>query len=182
MTGAHFPVAVMARRAAELTGVLRDDESGLEEVAAVLRRHGDDPSTLDDPAELRQVADELYDVFAASTVDECVEVLNGMLARWCGPPRLSAHGGATFWHIHVDADDEGPWPEWLAASSAYALATLVAETGRAPGGICHAVGCDRPYVNTGSGAEQRYCSARCASRSRVAAYRRRQVSPPVHRR
>lgn len=176
MTGAHFPVAVMARRAAELVGALRAD-ADRDEVAAILRRHGDDPSTLDDPALLRPVADELYAVFAASTVDACAAVLNDTLARWCGPPRLSSHDGATGWHVHVDADDDGPWPEWFAASSAYALATLVAETGRPPGGICHADGCDRPYVNTGSGGEQRYCSARCAGRSRVAAHRRRHRDP-----
>jgi hypothetical protein len=121
---------------------------------------------------LRRVADELYGVFAAESLDDCVAEINGMLARWAGPPRLSGHDD-TAWHLHLDSADAAPWGEWLAASAAYALATIVAETGRMPGGICAAHDCDRPFVNTGAGAEQRFCSARCAGRARVAAYRAR---------
>jgi hypothetical protein len=173
MAGQNFPVAVMARRAAALAGVIRDGGTEVE-IASTLREFGEDVSTVDPAAVplLQQVADELYAVFAAETLDTCVGEINGMLGRWAGPPRLSAHDG-TAWHLHLDSDDEAPWGEWLAASAAYALANIVGETGRRPGGICHAEGCDRPYVNTGAGAEQRYCSPRCATRSRVAAHRRR---------
>lgn len=144
------------------------------EIAATLRGYGEDVSDLDAAAvrSLRPVADELYEVFEAPTIDACARRLNAMLARRCGPPRLSNHDG-TGWHLHLDGSDDAPWAEWLAASGAFALATIIANTGRHPGGICHADGCDRPYLNVGAGGAQRYCSPRCASRSRVAAYRRR---------
>jgi predicted RNA-binding Zn ribbon-like protein len=40
-----------------------------------------------------------------------------------------------------------------------------------PGGLC--ADCGLPFAATGSGSPRRYCSARCASRARVAAYRAR---------
>jgi predicted RNA-binding Zn ribbon-like protein len=164
----------MARRAAALSGLIRAG-GGAAEIAEALCEFGEEVSIVDDSAIplLRKASDELYAVFAANSFGECVAEINGMLARWARPPRLSDHAGATAWHLHVDSDDEAPLGEWLAASAAFALASIVGETGRRPGGICHATGCDRPYVNTGSGAEQRYCSAPCATRSRVAAHRQR---------
>src|SRR5882757_839148 len=170
-----FPVAVLARRAAVLTGDLRAGADAAE-IAATLREFGEEVSTVDESSMplLRQVADELYAAFAVDSLDACVAELNGMLARWAGPPRLSDHDG-TVWHLHLDSADDAPWGEWLAASAAYALAAIVAETGRPPGGICHAHDCDRPYLNSGSGGEQRFCSTRCATRSRVAAYRHRKA-------
>jgi predicted RNA-binding Zn ribbon-like protein len=169
-----FPVAVMAHRAAALTGAIRD---GVEtaEIAAILTEFGEELSTVEAESlsSLEPVADELYAIFAAESLESCVAEINAMLARWAHPPRLSDHHAGTAWHLHLDADDDGPLDEWLAASAAYALASMVGETGRRPGGICQAHDCDRPFVNTGSGAEQRYCSTRCASRARVAAHRQR---------
>lgn len=183
MAGRGFPLTVLGRRAAALTGTLRAG-AGPDEVGRVLADFGEDAAGLDDSAlpGLRAVADDLYGVFAAPDAAAWAGRLNAMLRRWCAPPRLSCHDGSA-WHIHLDAGDDAPWHEWLAASSAYALAVLLAETGRPPGGICQAAGCDRPYLGTGSGGQQRYCSPRCASRARVAAYRaahrsRSTASPP----
>jgi len=155
------------RRAAGRRGCGRDRRHAAE--------FGEDVSTVDEASMplLCRVADELYEVFADTTLDQCVADLNGMLARWAHPPRLSDHDGTFL----APAPGLRPttrrgasgWPR----SAAYALAAIVAETGRLPGGICHAHDCDRPYLNTGSGGEQRYCSTRCATRSRVAAYRHR---------
>lgn len=163
----------MARRAAALTGDLRAG-ADTDQIARTLREFGEEVSTVDVSSIplLSRVADELHRVFAAESLDACVVEINGMLARWAGPPRLSGHDN-TAWHLHLDSADDAPWGEWLAASAAFALASIIAETGRLPGGICGAHDCDRPFVNTGAGAEQRYCSARCASRARVAAYRAR---------
>ena len=88
MAGQNFPVAVMARRAAALAGVIRDGGTEVE-IALTLREFGEDVSTVDVAAVplLQQVADELYAVFAAETLDTCVAEINGMLGRWAGPPR-----------------------------------------------------------------------------------------------
>lgn len=175
MAEGRFPVSTLARRAAALTADLRAG-ADTDEIARTLREFGEEMSTVDSSSMplLRRVADELYAVFAADSLDTCVAEINGMLVRWAGPPRLSGHDN-TAWHLHLDSADDAPWGEWLAASAAYALASIVAETGRMPGGICGAHDCDRPFVNTGAGAEQRFCSTRCATRTRVAAHRARAV-------
>jgi predicted RNA-binding Zn ribbon-like protein len=168
-------MANAARRAADLLGALRADPPDRDAIEEVLRRHGEpEPLALsdDDLVALRRAATKLMPVFHAQTTDEAATLLNDLLARYAGPPRLSAHGG-TPWHLHVDADDEAPWDEWFLASSSLALATLLADRQAPPGGICHAHDCTHPYVDLGRGAPRRYCSEPCATRTRVAALRRR---------
>jgi predicted RNA-binding Zn ribbon-like protein len=144
-----------------------------EEVAAVLRAYGEpDPVAItdDDVASLRPVAQRLRPVFAAPDLGTAARLLNEILAAAAGPPRLSSHDG-TAWHLHVDAADDAPWAEWFAATSATALAELLAARQALPGGICAAAGCELPFVRTGGGSAQRYCSPRCATRERVSAHR-----------
>jgi hypothetical protein len=174
MSGTTFPISLQAKRAATLVGLLRLGATAAE-VSEALWTYGEDRSVVvEEPAlgPLRSVAEELYAIFAAESVDGAAAAINRVLARWSGPPRLSDHDG-TAWHLHLDQDDDGPWDAWLATSAAFALAAVVAETGRAPGGICSARECDRPYVNTGAGTPQRFCSPQCATRARVQAHRRR---------
>lgn len=168
-----------ATRAAELLPVLGpapSTESGESaKVIDILRRHGEpEPITLTakDISGMRRVARELWDVFAASSTEQAAEQLNAILARYAHAPRLSRHD-ATAWHIHVDRHDDGPWTEWFAASSAMALATLLSERQTNPAGLCASPTCGRPFVDSGQGAPQRYCSPRCATRERVAAHRKR---------
>ncbi|HVX46686.1 MAG TPA: CGNR zinc finger domain-containing protein [Mycobacteriales bacterium] len=174
MSRPTFPISLQAGRAATLVGLLRRGVTAAE-VSEALWTYGEDRSVVvaeSALASLRAVADELYPIFAAETVDAAAAAINDVLARWSGPPRLSDHDG-TAWHLHLDQDDDGPWDAWLATSAAFALAALVADTGRPPGGICSARECDRPYVNSGAGAPQRFCSPQCATRARVQAHRRR---------
>jgi hypothetical protein len=62
--------------------------------------------------------------------------------------------------------------EWFAASSAMALAVLLAEKQYNPGGLCASSSCGRPFIDLGKGGGRNYCSPRCATRERVAAYRK----------
>lgn len=175
MSGTRFSISLQARRAAELVGLLRRGTTAAE-VTQALWEFGEDRSVVVEEAALpalRTVADELYPIFAADSVDAAAAAINGVLGRWSGPPRLSDHDGGTAWHLHLDEDDDGPWDAWLATSAAFALAAVVADTGRLPGGICAARECDRPYVNIGAGTPQRFCSPQCATRARVQAHRRR---------
>jgi hypothetical protein len=161
-----------ARRAATLTGLLTEGATA-GEVAAALRDF-DEPEpislTEQDVAAMRAVAARLREVFAAPDVAEAAGLLNAILADFARPPRLSGHDG-TPWHVHVDSGDQAPWAEWFAASSAAALAGILAARQAVPGGLC--ADCGLPFAATGSGSPRRYCSARCASRARVAAYRAR---------
>ena len=126
--------------------------------------------TAADLADLRAAAEPVRAVFAAADTAAAAAALNALFERHAGPPRLTAHG-ATAWHLHVDADDEGGWGEWFATSSALALAVLLAERQAPPGGVCAAPGCGRPFVAHGAGSPRRYCSTRCATRVRVARHR-----------
>jgi len=172
------PPALAAQRAAALTAVLCPGDPSIpvstSEVASVLRDHGEpEPVELTDTdiAQMRAVARDLRAVFAAPSTAAAADCLNSLLRRAAGPPRLSDHDN-TAWHIHIDPDDAAPWAQWLATSSAMALATLLTERQAPPGGLCAAQDCGRPFTDFGRGAPRRYCSPRCASRTRVFAYRR----------
>jgi hypothetical protein len=168
-------MANAARRAADLAGALRSPTPSRDEVVAILVRYGEpEPVAIDDEdvAGPRAPAAPPAPVFRARTVEEAAQLLNALLAEHAGPPRLSAHD-ETPWHLHVDADDDAPWATWFLASSSLALATILATRQAPPGGICAAHDCTHPYVDLGRGVGRRYCSEGCATRTRVAALRRR---------
>ncbi|WP_116042173.1 CGNR zinc finger domain-containing protein [Amycolatopsis palatopharyngis] len=168
-----------ARRAVDLIGALLFEETSAESVRQVLLSHGErEPLELAaaDIVRLRATARELLPVFGAAGADEAARVLNSLLARAC-PPRLTSHGGSHAWHLHVDSTDDAPMDEWILTSSSLALAVLLAERQQVPGGLCASPRCGRPFVDTGSGGPRRYCSARCATRERVAAHRREGGGP-----
>ena len=166
-----------AQRAADLLAVLLPGpgrRAGRAELIAVLRKYGE-PEPIEisaaDLAELRHAAHLLREVFAAGDADTAADRLNGLLASRAHPPRLTSHGGASGWHVHVDGDDDAPWADWFLTSSCLALAVLLAERQAAPAGLCAARSCGRPFVNVGRGAVRRYCSAACGTRDRVARHR-----------
>ncbi|MEO3754109.1 CGNR zinc finger domain-containing protein [Streptomyces sp. B6B3] len=168
-------VLAMARRTAALVNALTDDSTGTETVVAVLREHGElDPIDLtgDGVTEMRGVAPRLHAVFAADHLDLAAARLNRLLSESAGPLRLTAHGGRTPWHPHLDSDDDAPWGEWFLASSCLALTVLIWDRQRPPGGVCASPSCRNVYLTQGSGPARRYCSRRCATRERVAAHRR----------
>jgi len=143
-------------------------------VIEVLRAHGE-PEPIEISAagldSLRRAAFELREVFTAGDVTVAADTINGLLAGRAHPPRLTTHGGASGWHLHVDSSDDAPWGEWFLTSSCLALAVLLAERQSLPAGICASPSCGRPFVNVGRGAARRYCSATCGTRERVAAHR-----------
>jgi predicted RNA-binding Zn ribbon-like protein len=143
-------------------------------VIEVLRAHGEPEPVEISPAGLdglRRAALELREVFTAADVAAAADRINGLLAGRAHPPRLTTHGGASGWHLHVDSSDDAPWGEWFLTSSCLALAVLLAERQAPPAGICASPSCGRPFVNVGRGPARRYCSAACGTRERVAAYR-----------
>lgn len=128
-------------RTVDLLDTLASEVVTPAEVAVVLREHGEtgpDP-TPEDVAALRGAATELRSVLAAPTLDLAAERVNALLARTAHPPRLSNHGGAFSWHVHVDSDDEeAPLAEWFLASAGLVLALLISDRQRLPGGVCAA--------------------------------------------
>jgi len=168
-----------AKRAADVIFVLQNKEQlAYNELAArlngILRAYGE--SSPDVAAngldELKDVAKKLYAVFTATDTAIAAERINALLDTYTHKPRLSAHGNSP-WHLHVDSNDHAPWAEWFAASSAFALAVLIAERQQNPAGLCASPTCGRPFIDLGKGGGRKYCSPKCATRERVAAYRKK---------
>ncbi len=170
-----FPHRDSVQRAVDLLAVLLVASPDPASVAGVLRDHGEPDLSLspEDVAALRAAALELREVFAAPDVASAASVLNALFGKYAGPPRLTDHEDGYGWHLHADAADDGPWGAWLVTSSALGLASLLAERQDVPGGLCASPSCGRPFAHTGGGSPRRYCSARCATRERVAAHRAR---------
>ena len=140
----------------------------------VLRDYGESDAAGLSPAdltELRRAAARLRPVFAAADATAAADQINALLAERAHPPRLTAHGGASAWHLHVDSCDDAPWGEWFLTSSCLALAVLMAERQAPPAAFCASPSCGRPFVNIGRGPARRYCSPACGTRERVAAHR-----------
>jgi predicted RNA-binding Zn ribbon-like protein len=180
-----------AQRAADILALLlpragnRLSPGSADERAAVievLRAHGEPEPIEITPVGLeglRRAAREVREVFTAADAAAAAETINGLLAGCAHPPRLTTHGGASGWHLHVDSTDDAPWGETFLTSSCLALAVLLAERQAPPAGICASPSCGRPFVNVGRGSARRYCSATCGTRERVAAYREATRGPAV---
>jgi predicted RNA-binding Zn ribbon-like protein len=167
-----------AKRAADIIFVLQnkdnhDDAALIAKLNETLKYYGEKSGvTNTDLTSLEAVARKLLAVFSTSDTEKATYLLNDLLKEYASAPRLSSHGSSS-WHIHVDGSDQAPWGEWLASSSALALAILLAEKQRNPGGLCATPTCRRPFIDLGNGGGRNYCSPRCATRERVAAYRKR---------
>ncbi|MGR6914820.1 CGNR zinc finger domain-containing protein [[Actinomadura] parvosata] len=119
----------------------------------------------DPPPELSGLRDELAAVFDAAGDDLAVaRLLNALLARYPVRPQLSDHDGRG-WHLHLAEDP--------AATAVMGLAAVVAELGVDRLGRCREPHCGLAFLDTSSNRSRRYCSARCASRANVAAFRAR---------
>ncbi|MFI7609647.1 CGNR zinc finger domain-containing protein [Nonomuraea terrae] len=117
------------------------------------------------PQGLRRLRDELAAVFDAAGDDRAVaERLNALLGRYPVRPQLSDHDGHD-WHLHLAEDP--------AATAVMGLAAVVAEHGVDRLGRCREPHCLQAFLDTSSNRSRRYCSARCASRANVAAFRAR---------
>ncbi|HEV2403346.1 MAG TPA: CGNR zinc finger domain-containing protein [Candidatus Saccharimonadales bacterium] len=165
-----------AKRAADVVAVLQNKDrleyqAVLAKLNETLKMYGERSAvTTANLDELKAVGRRLYEVFETHNTNEAVTLLNDVLKEYGSQPRLTAHDGSA-WHLHVDSSDHAPWAEWFAASSALALATLLAEKQRNPGGLCASPTCSKPFIDLGKGGGRNYCSPKCATRERVAKYR-----------
>ncbi|MGZ0151650.1 CGNR zinc finger domain-containing protein [Kribbella sp. WER1] len=146
---------------------------GPAELHAFLLAHGEpEPVAVDaaDVAGVLTVREALRPVFEGDPA-QGARVLNELLERYAVRPYLSDHDG-TPWHVHV-AKPEASWADWLAATTALGLATFAAGHGFEALGVCSAAGCARVFANTALNRPRRFCSPRCATRTRVATHRAR---------
>lgn len=116
----------------------------------------------------------LVDASAAGDGAEVVRLLNDLLSTNPIRPRVSGHDEST-WHLHVN-DENASVAETLTSEALLGLAILVSEEGATRLGRCAAEGCTAAYVDTSANSSRRFCSARCATRTNVAALRRRRAA------
>jgi predicted RNA-binding Zn ribbon-like protein len=127
---------------------------------------------------LRDVADGLrraLDAMVADDGDTVLAEINTLLSAHPPRPRLSGHGGrddAPNWHVHV-AGPDAPAVDEVAAAAAWGLAQGVVQHGTTRWGLCGAEGCRTYFLDTSTNQAKRFCSARCANRMHVAAFRAR---------
>lgn len=121
-------------------------------------------------ARSRQVIEHLDAGDLAAAAREVNAMLEGSGAR----PRLDTEGSGQV-RIHFHGPNEtfaAGWSAGLAAGLAMAIGgDLVHRFG-----VCRAPACDRVWVDFSKNAHRQFCSQRCQSRVKAAAYRRRQVS------
>lgn len=103
---------------------------------------------------------------------EAADILNELLQETDARPHLTDHDGS--WHFHYVPVD-APIAQRVGAATAMALASVIAEFGSERLGTCAADNCGDVFVDMSRNRSRRYCDDNCASRTNVAAYRRRQA-------
>ena len=170
--------SVLAQAAADLVNTLGSESETEfmgtpEEVIGFLREHEFGPPydvTEADIRALHRLRARLKAVFAAPE-HEAAELLNRLLKETDARPHLTDHDGS--WHFHYVPLD-APIAERVGAATAMALASVIAEFGSERLGSCAADNCGDVFVDMSRNRSRRYCDENCASRTNVAAYRRRQ--------
>jgi CGNR zinc finger len=126
-----------------------------------------------DLSRLRSLGRELAEVLGTANQGSFVATLGGLLDAQDCRPQLTLHDGADSPHLHF-ARDGAPLPVWVGTMAVSGLVLYVCRYGRSRLRPCAADGCGRWYADESKNASRRYCSAACASRTTVAAFRRRQ--------
>ena len=125
---------------------------------------------------LRPVADGLRRVLAAAVAadrDGVAKEANALLAAHPLRPQLSSgHDAKQNWHVHV-ADPGQPPATEVAAAAAWGVAQGIVHYGLERWGRCAAEDCGNFFLDTSTNRAKRFCSARCANRVHVAAFRSR---------
>ncbi|HET9142404.1 CGNR zinc finger domain-containing protein [Actinophytocola sp.] len=136
-----------------------------------------DRITASDLVILGAVAAALRRVLAAAVAadrDRVLRETNALLAAHPLRPRLSAghDEAAPHWHVHVADPAESPATE-VAAAASWGLAQGIVRYGLTRWGHCAAEDCANYFLDTSTNQAKRFCSARCANRVHVAAFRSR---------
>ncbi|HVK22883.1 MAG TPA: CGNR zinc finger domain-containing protein [Actinokineospora sp.] len=131
-----------------------------------------DRATAADLAALRPVAATLRSTLNAAADgdgDTVLDEVNSLLEAHPPRPRVSGHTGNP-WHIHVADADAAPATE-VAAAAAWGLAQALVRYRLTQWGRC--ADCGNFFLDRSTNGTRRFCSAKCANRVHVAAFRSR---------
>jgi len=164
--------------AAALVNTGRSDErltdvAALDEFVAAWGWTGErahDQAELDAVRRLRPRLGQLWEMPA----DAAAERVNTLLREASALPQLVKHDGWDY-HMHATPPD-APLADRMAVEAAMAFTDLI-RTGQLDRlRLCAADGCDHVHVDLSKNRSRRFCTASCANRTNVAAYRARQQS------
>lgn len=121
----------------------------------------------------------VFEAAAAGETDRAAGTVNELLHRYRAAPRLIRHDLEP-WHLHFHSAEAGLAATW-GAHCATALAVVVGGGDLRRLGVCHAVRCDRVYLDTSRNGSRRFFSAPCLNRTKIAALRARTAvsAPPT---
>ena len=125
---------------------------------------------------LARTAEQVRFVFESDSEEASFRVLNQILLECDARPVVTRHGDSD-WHLHF-APDNATAGALIGATAAISLATFMCDYGTSRIGICRAEDCYMAYSDPTKNNRKLFCSSRCATRTSVAAHRRREVSPP----
>lgn len=113
---------------------------------------------------------QLFALAVAGDEQGAVALVNGLLERYPVTPRISGHDSLT-WHLHVD--DQTSAGRGVVAEALFGLLLVITELGVDRLGVCGAPDCEDVFIDTSPNRSRRFCGDRCATRTNVAAFRRR---------
>lgn len=126
---------------------------------------------------LRKAQDDLRAVIddsAAGNEKAVVDRLNELLERHPVRPRISGHDAST-WHLHIN-DSADSVSSILIGEALFGMTLAVTEIGADRFGWCADASCGAAYFDATANHSKRFCSPRCATRTNVAAYRKRHTA------
>lgn len=126
----------------------------------------------DELAALQALRPRLRDMLLASRDDMAAHV-NTALAQSRLTPRLTRHGEMD-WHLHAVAD-EHPLAERVLIETAMSLIDVIRADEGSRISVCDDDTCQALALDLSRNRSKRYCSATCANRNAVAAYRARRA-------
>jgi predicted RNA-binding Zn ribbon-like protein len=164
--------------AAALVNTDQPDDDRLDSVAALdafVRAEGISGPRRRDRAELEQVRVLRSRLRRWGEVDEdaLVDQVNAMLREAQALPQLVAHDGWAY-HLHATTP-HAPLADRMAVEAGMAFVDVVRQQERDRLRVCDAEGCHDVLVDLSKNRSRRYCSASCANRTNVAAFRARQA-------
>ncbi|MEE2523612.1 CGNR zinc finger domain-containing protein [Pseudarthrobacter sp. J75] len=122
---------------------------------------------------VRQLRAQLKQLWGASE-DEAVETINRLLRNASALPQLIKHDDWD-WHFHATTP-EAPLADRMSTEAAMALADIIRGKAGDRMLVCAAADCDAVLLDLSRNRSKMYCSAACANRAHVAAYRARQAA------
>ena len=149
-----------------------EEQQDFPPLAALLARLGlpDEGTGEVTDADVARVADLLYPVFTATELAERARLVTDLLARVGVRPALDAVGGVIR-------------PSWLSSRAPPAMPcwrplppaprAQLAEHGADRLGTCAGLRCADVFIDASPAGDRRFCSVTCQTRTRVAAFRRR---------